>query len=156
MTMAFLTAMKSKDKRCHNGAVVIGPHNEVRSIGYNGIPRGVKDYIPKRHEKPEKYYWYEHAERNAIYNSNLVGISLHGCKMYVTAIPCPDCARAIIQSGIREVIVDKEFNDWNSDKWVEHEKRTRVMFNESGVKLRYYKEQILKVEKYRIRGDLKC
>lgn len=153
MTLCFLVAMKSKDKRCHNGAVVVGPHNEVRSVGYNGLPRKVNDDVPERHEKPEKYFWMEHAERNAIYNSNLVGVSLEGCKIYVTAIPCADCARGIIQAGIKETIVDKEFNDWNSDKWVEHEKRTKEMFEEAGVNLRYYEGQILEVTKYRIGSD---
>jgi len=154
MTMIFLVAMKSKDKRCHNGCVVVGPHNEVRSVGYNSFPRRINDDVPERQEKPEKYFWMEHSERNAIYNATLMGVSLHDCRMFVTGVPCTDCARAIIQSGIREVIVDKEFNDWNSDKWVEHEKRTKQMFEETGVKLRYYEGKILEVEKYRVGSNV--
>ena len=103
----------------------------------------------ERQERPEKYYWMEHAERNAIYNATLNGISLKNCVMYTNGIPCMDCARAIIQSGIKEVIVDKKWNDKNSEKWKEHTKRTIEMFNEVGIKIRYYEGETLKISKKR-------
>ena len=76
MSMTFLVAMKSKDENTHIGAVVVGPDKEVRSIGFNGLPRYVDDDKPERQMKPEKYLWFEHAERNAVYNASLMGVSL--------------------------------------------------------------------------------
>jgi dCMP deaminase len=100
-----LIATWSEDRRTKVGAVIVGPANEVRAIGYNGLPRGVSGEIDPRYspEENEKYYWFEHAERNAIYNSARAGISTDGCRLYVSLFPCSDCARGIIQSGIVQV-----------------------------------------------------
>ena len=136
MSMAYFVAMKSKDQSTHVGAVIVGPDNEIRSTGYNSFPRGMKDDLPERHERPEKYFWFEHAERNAIYNLARMGTSSKGCKMYTQGLPCTDCARAVIQSGIMEVIVH---SDWmNSGIWEEHAKRSVEMFEETGVAVRTY------------------
>lgn len=99
-------AKRSKDPSTQVGAVIVGPDNEVRSIGYNCFPRGADDGAPGRLERPTKYKWLEHAERNAIYNAARVGVPLKGCRMYVSWVPCSDCARAIIQSGITELVVE--------------------------------------------------
>ncbi len=107
MEMAELVSSWSKDNSTKVGAVVVGPDKEIRSTGYNGIVRGVKDDVPERQERPTKYDFFEHAERNAIYNACLIGASLKGCVIYVTSMPCPDCARAIIQSGIKLVVTHK-------------------------------------------------
>ena len=109
--MVDLVASKSKDKSTKVGAVIVGPDHRVVATGYNGFPMGVNDImgckscvdlnlIDKRYERPEKYYWTEHAERNAIYSAACNGIALGGCTMYTQSAPCADCARAIIQSGI--------------------------------------------------------
>jgi len=139
MNLVYLIASLSKDKRTKLGAVVVGADNEIRSTGYNGFPRGLNDNVPERQEKPEKYFWFEHAERNAVYNATLAGISLKGCRMYTNGVPCADCARAVIQSGIKEVIVDKEWNDSNTEKWEDSAKRSMQMFIETGVKVRMMK-----------------
>ena len=149
MSMVYLVASKSKDERTHIGAVIVGPNKEVVSLGYNSFPRKLNDYIPQRQKKPEKFFWFEHAERNAIYNATLIGTSLKGCKMYTNGVPCANCARGIIQAGIFEVIVDEKWNNLNTERWVEHSKRTIQMFKETGVKLRYWKGKLLKIEKFR-------
>jgi len=146
MTMVYLIAMKSKDMNTHVGAVIIGPFNEVRSAGFNGMPMGVNDDILSRHERPEKYYWMEHAERNAIL---LSPYSVRGCKMYTNGIPCMNCARSIVQSGISEVIVDKVWNDNNYNQWIEEAKRTRVMFKEAGIKFRFWNGELLDIYRFR-------
>jgi dCMP deaminase len=151
MTMVYLVAFGSKDNRSHLGAVIVGPKNEIRSTGYNGFVRGLDDSREYRQEKPEKYFWFEHAERNAIYNATLMGVSLDGCKMYTNGVPCMDCARGIIQSGIREVIVDKKWNDKNFQKWREHAERSLEMFDEVGVRLRYYDGSLLNIYKFQHR-----
>ena len=152
MSMVYLAAMKSKDNQTHMGAVVVGDNKEIRSIGYNGFVRDLDDNVQERQERPEKYYWMEHAERNAIYNASLMGVSLKGCTMYTNGVPCMDCGRAIIQSGIRTVIVDKNWEDDNSDVWLEHAKRTLEMFSEVGIRIQYFEGNIWKIARLR-RGE---
>lgn len=100
LEMAKLVATWSKDRSTQVGAVAVGPKREVRAMGYNGFPRGVDDNVEERHERPAKYAWTEHAERNCIYNATRIGVSLDGCALYCTHFPCADCARGVIQSGI--------------------------------------------------------
>lgn len=149
MTMVYLVAMRSKDKSTHIGAVVVGSDKEVRSVGYNGFPRGMDDDNLDRQRRPNKYFFFEHAERNSIYNANLIGISLKGCIMYTNGIPCADCARGIIQVGIKEVVVDKQWNEENADKWAESAKKSMEMFNECDVKIRHWDGNLLDIYKYR-------
>lgn len=134
--LAELISQKSKDPSAQVGCVIVGPDNEIRSTGFNGFPRGVheKDYshyngfnaMPAfseikaslRWERPAKYEWVEHAERNAVYNAARTGVALKGCRAYLNWVPTPciDCTRAFIQVGIVEVIgPDRPFttnNDW--------------------------------------------
>lgn len=138
VSLMYLVAMKSKDEKTQNGAVIVGPDNEIRSTGYNSFPRGINDDVPERQERPEKYHWFEHGERNAIYNAARIGVSTKDCKLYVSGVPCTDCARGIIQAGISEVIVDTRLSDLENDLWKEHAKRSLVMFEEAGIKVRYY------------------
>ena len=105
LTMCETVALKSKDESTKLGAVIVGQDNEIRTTGYNSFPRGVDDNVPARQERPLKYTWFEHAERNAIYLAARVGTPLLGCRIYCQWLPCPDCARAIISVGISEVIV---------------------------------------------------
>ena len=102
---------KSKDERTKVGAVIVGKDKEIVSTGYNSFPRGIVDNRPERQERPEKYFWFEHAERNAIYNAARIGVSTKGCTMYLTCgIPCADCARGIINAGISRIFV-RELKD---------------------------------------------
>lgn len=98
---------KSKDPHTQVGCIIVGPDKEVRSTGYNGLPRGVNDMInlcPERHDRArDKYSWYAHAEENAIANAARMGTSLKGCNAYITALPCPGCSRMLINSGIEGV-----------------------------------------------------
>lgn len=135
--MAKLISVKSKDQSTNIGAVIVGPDEEIRSSGYNSFPRGLDDYRSHRYERPEKYYWFEHAERNAIYNAARHGCSLKDCKMYLNCyVPCADCARGIIQVGIKEIILGQGHVSSQS-KWVDQALRSLYMFRECGVSLRY-------------------
>lgn len=135
MEVAELVKTWSKDMSTKVGAVVVGPDREIRSTGYNGVVRGVEDDIPERLERPTKYDFFEHAERNAVYNACLIGASLKGCVIYVTAMPCPDCARAIIQSGIKMVVTRKVEIDENSPTgtWRDKLVYSEQMFREAGI-----------------------
>lgn len=126
----------SKDRSTQVGCVVVGPSNEIRALGYNGFPRGVDDSADHRHERPLKYRWTEHAERNAIYNALLSCTSLKGCRMYLPWFPCMDCARAIVQVGIAQLIAMEP--DLSDGKWGEDFKEALELFAEAGVKVRYY------------------
>ena len=105
MTMAYLASSRSPDESTHAGSVIVTPDNAIISTGYNGPVRGEED-APQ--ERPEKYFYIEHSERNAIYNAARHGTKVDGCTLYVNFLPCADCARAIVQSGIKEVIIHKE------------------------------------------------
>jgi dCMP deaminase len=149
MTMVYLIASKSKDESTHIGAVVVGPDNEVRSMGFNSFPRGINDDVPERQLRPEKYHWFAHAEANASFNAALVGVALKGCRMYTNGIPCTNCVHAVINSGITEVIVDKAWDSNNYNQWVEQAARTRIMFEEAGVKLRFWEGDLVEICRYR-------
>lgn len=130
---------KSKDTSTKVGCVIVGPGNEIRTTGFNGFPRGVDETKANRFERPAKYMWTEHSERNAIYNAARMGVSLDGCRIYLAWIPCCDCARGLIQAGIKEVIIDGrdfEANDkyWN-ERWKDSMDVSRDMLKEAGVKL---------------------
>jgi len=114
MEVARLIATWSKDPNTKTGAIVVGPDREIRATGYNGLVRGVNDDIPERMERPTKYDFFEHAERNAVYNACLTGTSLKGCVLYATHPPCTDCARAIIQAGIKMVVTNRLPEDPNA------------------------------------------
>jgi dCMP deaminase len=149
-----MVAMKSKDEKTQNASIIVGPDNEFRSAGYNSFPRGIDDNKPERQERPEKYYWFEHGERNAIYNAARVGIPLKGCKIYVTGIPCVDCARGIIQSGITEVIYHVLKAYERPIIWDEHHRRSLTLFEEAAVVVREYEGDLFKHVAVRRDGEL--
>jgi dCMP deaminase len=140
MKMAHEIAKWSKERGRRVGTVIVGSDDEIRSTGFNGFPRGVNEDIEDRHgrETGEKYFWSSHAERNAIYNAARVGIPLKNCRIYVPWFPCGECAKAIIQSGIVELIAYKP--DFDEPKWGEDFKRVDIMLNEGGVTVRYIPE----------------
>lgn len=104
MGVAMLAAKRSKDPNTQVGACIVSQDNIILSTGYNGFPKGCSDdEFPWDREGTEtKYPFVVHAELNAILNCN--GKSLQGAKIYVALFPCNECAKAIIQSGIQEVI----------------------------------------------------
>jgi dCMP deaminase len=150
-------AVKSKDPNTKLGCVIVGPDNEIRSTGYNSFPRGINDNVPERLVRPEKYLWIEHAERNAIYNKALCGgPGLKGCRLYIGIIPCMDCARAIVQAGITEVIfdADKQAAYPGGATWIEGWTRVGIMFGEAGVKLHGWQKNGSWVEAYMLLPSL--
>ena len=135
MGLAKLSAMRSKDPSTQVGACIVDDNHKVVSIGYNGMPRGVcDDEIPWGHGEglDSKYLYVCHAEFNAILNTR-DGSALNGCTIYVTLFPCNECAKAIVQVGIKEII----FAD---DKYHDHleEQASRRILDMAGVKYRRY------------------
>jgi len=135
MDMARTIAGWSKDRSRKVGAVIVGPGKEIRASGYNGFPRGVADDVEARHQRPAKYRWTEHAERNAIYNAARSGVSTFGCVIYLPWYPCMDCARAIVQAGLIEVIAVEP--DWNDPTFAADFADVKQLFVEAGVAQRF-------------------
>lgn len=136
MSVAKLAGMRSKDPNSQVGACIVSSDNKILSMGYNGFPIGCSDdefpWAREGEELEKKYLYVVHSELNAILNYR--GGSLEGAKLYVTLFPCNECAKAIIQSGIRTVVYD---NDKYSDQpAVIASKR---MMDAAGV--RYYRYQ---------------
>jgi len=104
MGVAKLAARRSKDPSTQVGACIVSPENIIISTGYNGMPKGCSDdTFPWGREGTEtKYPYVVHAELNAILNAN--GRDLRGSRVYVALFPCNECAKAIIQSGVKEVV----------------------------------------------------
>ena len=147
MSMVYLISMKSKDQSTHIGSVIVGPKNEIISLGFNSFPMGIDDSVEERQERPEKYSFFEHGERNSIYLATRNGVSLKNSKMYTQGMPCTDCCRGIIQVGIEEVILHKSWDDLSGqEKWKDSAIRSKQMFMEAGVKIRYYNGPILAIK----------
>ncbi|MEG0424060.1 MAG: dCMP deaminase family protein [Erysipelotrichaceae bacterium] len=109
MGLAHLSALRSKDPSTQVGAVIVSPQKKVVGIGYNGFPNGCSDdEFPWGREgdyEATKYPFVVHAELNAILNSSK---DLHGCSLYVSLFPCNECAKAIIQSGIKRIVYESD------------------------------------------------
>lgn len=137
LAIATSVAQLSKDSSTKVGALIIGATGEVRSLGYNGAPRGCaadEDY--RGTTRPEKYFWFSHAELNAITNAARVGTPLGDSVLVVTHAPCMDCARAIVQSGIKEVWCPEPSDEF-MERWAEHLSRTCELFEECGVEINW-------------------
>lgn len=133
-----VVASWSEDRSRKVGAVIVGPDNEVRSLGFNGLPRGISAEHDERHSRTEgeKYFWFEHAERNAIYNAARVGISVGGCRIYTSLFPCADCTRAIIQSGIIQL---NTFSAPDADETFFRSFEVSIaMLSEAGLQIRHF------------------
>lgn len=137
MGLAYARAQFSKDASTKVGAIIVGPAGEDRASGYNGAPRGCsadEPGDPRSTTRPEKYFWFSHAELNAVTNAARVGTPLDGCVLLVTHPPCMDCARAIVQAGIRKVITLPQEAAFY-DRWQEHIVRSMRLFEGCGVEL---------------------
>lgn len=135
--MAYLVASKSKDNSSKIGSVLVRD-NMVLSCGFNGIPINCKDNIPERNERPEKYYFYEHSERNCLYFAARNGINTNSSELFTLSVPCSDCARGLIQSGCCRITYHVQHNghfELQNPKWADSIKKSLLMFDEAGVKV---------------------
>ncbi|MCD7796716.1 MAG: dCMP deaminase family protein [Clostridiales bacterium] len=151
MGVAMLASRRSKDPGTQVGACIVNEDNKIMSVGYNGFPKGCSDdEFPWERkadiETDTKYPYVCHAELNAILNSG--GNSLSGCRIYVALFPCNECAKAIIQAGIKEVIyISNKYKD------TELVKASKRMLECVGVKLTQFnsdKQIVIDFNKKRI------
>lgn len=146
MGVAMLSAMRSKDPSTQVGACIVSQDNKILSMGYNGFPIGCSDdefpwgkELEQEDPYNAKYFYSTHSELNAILNYR--GGSLEGSKLYVTLFPCNECAKAIIQSGIRTLI-------YGSDKYGDTPavKASKRMLAAAGVEFYQYQPSGRKIE----------
>ena len=136
MGIALLSAQRSKDNSTQVGACIVNTENKIVAIGYNGMPNGCDDdEMPWERSADDelntKYPFVCHAELNAILNRN--SGNLKGCTAYVTLFPCNECAKAIIQSGIKKVVyLENKYADTNSVK------ASMLMFKKCGIEFKQY------------------
>lgn len=135
MGIAILSAQRSKDSNTQVGACIVNSENKIVAVGYNGMPIGCDDDTMPWEREGEyldtKYPFVCHAELNAILNRN--DASLRDCTLYVTLFPCNECAKAIIQSGIKKVIY---LNDKYSTS--DSTMASKMMFDKCGVEYEYF------------------
>ncbi len=125
----------SRDRSAHIGAIIVDPNRKVIiSKGFNGFPAGVRQDIPERHERPEKYFYSGHAEATAVANAAKYGQATNGCHMYTNGTPCDKCAIMIIEAGITEVIIDLDwdtkFSELAGAEWAKSCAAAKTMFAE--------------------------
>ena len=135
MGIAILSSHRSKDPGTQVGACIVSPTNRILSVGYNGMPSGCSDdkYPWDREGAPlaTKYLFVCHAELNAILNYR--GGSLEGSRVYTTLFPCNECAKALIQSGVKEIV-------YMQDKYADTDSviASKKMMDSAGVTYRQY------------------
>lgn len=137
MRHVYLAASKSKDPRTQIGAVIV-QDGVIISEGYNGFPRNVQDSNERLDEKEVKLSFIVHAEHNSILNAARMGISTAGSTMFTQGIPCSECAKAIIQAGVKRVFLHGRWPDVDSPKWKKSNDLTQTMFKEAGVVISYF------------------
>lgn len=137
MGVSILAAKRSKDPSTQVGACIVDQNNVILTTGYNGFPKGCSDdeFPWDREGEVTKYPYVVHAELNAILNAQ--GKDLNGAKLYVDLFPCNECAKAIIQSGIKEIV-------YLSDKYADTPgvQASKMMLRAAGVKLTQMKPEI--------------
>lgn len=142
MGVALLSAKRSKDPSTQVGACIVSEKNKIVGAGYNGLPMGCDDDDFPWEKQGEfldtKYPYICHAELNAILNN--IGMDLKGCKIYTALFPCNECSKAIIQSGIAEVI-------YLSDKYEGTDifKASKIMLDKAAVKYRKVESKIMQL-----------
>lgn len=133
----YLAASKSKDPRTQIGAVLLrnGKNRTIISEGYNGFPRGVADFSERLEDRKQKLELIVHAELNAICNAARNGISTDGTILYTNTTPCNECAKPIIQAGIRVIFIHEEFEKifWERNDWGPKHQVSELLLREANI-----------------------
>lgn len=148
MSVAVLSSFRSKDKKTHNGAVIIDENKKIIGVGYNGLPKGFDDdkkmFWNDEDDsdiKNSKHSYVVHAEANAIYNRT--SSRVNGQVMYCTLFPCRECAKAIIQNGITKIVYLN---------YKEHHEKinevVKLMFKQAGVKVQDFNKLKIKDKEF--------
>lgn len=140
LDMSYRIAQRSRDPSTKCGAVIATRDNQFVSWGYNGFPRGVTNFVSRWTERPVKYDYIVHSERNAVLNAVREGRSTKDCVMYLfySTVPCEQCTLDVIQSGITKIVMGSvEFPGVGNGEFYDTESAAREMLREAGVELVY-------------------
>jgi len=141
LELAFFWGKRSCETSSKNACVVTTPDNVVLTQGYVGMPRGVEPNDRRLNERPYKYFWHEHGERNAINNAARNGVALNGCTFYITGAPCASCARGIVSVGCKRVVLPEHgyftdrTNDASEADWIPSLEAAHEMLIDAGVQV---------------------
>lgn len=146
MKQVYLVAEKSKDPSTKFGSLIV-KDNHIISSGFNGFPIGVNDLPDRYNDRELKYKFVVHSEANAVLSAARFGIATLGTTLYTQTIPCHDCAKCVIQGGIKEIVVHTKWPAMNHSSWKESMRISGIMLEESGVKIRHL-DNILNMTAY--------
>lgn len=151
---AYCVASQSRDSSNQNGTTLVSAEGKLIATGVNNFALGVK-FTPERSEsRPEKYRYFGHAERSAIYQAARAGHKVFGATMYCPWAACCDCARAIINSGILTLVMHHERMQMTPPRWKDSVDEALDMMEEAGVSLVYYKGPIEDCPAILVNGEL--
>lgn len=147
MEHVYLAAKKSRDPKTKIGAVLV-KDNKVISTGFNGFPIGVKDLKERYEDRDIKHSFVAHAEFNSIVSAARFGVSTYGSTLYSQGIVCSECCKSVIQAGVKELIVHKQWpNLVHSDKWVKSAEISKIMLSEAEINIKVL-DKVLGVKGY--------
>ncbi|XP_033730469.1 deoxycytidylate deaminase-like [Pecten maximus] len=162
MAIALVSAQRSKDPKTQVGACIVNDKNRIVGLGYNGFPDGCPDddanfswaRMDKDGSGKNKHLFVCHAELNAIMNK--LAVNIDGCTMYATRFPCNECAKLIIQSGIKTVVYlnKKEFDEKDENEKFQEQKAAEDMFESAKIVLRRYepkRQKLLQIGDYQFK-----
>jgi dCMP deaminase len=142
MKHVYLAAERSKDPRTKIGAVLVRDGNVI-GTGYNGFARKVLDLPERYNDRETKYSFVVHAEANSVLTCARLGIPTLNSILYTNGIPCQECMKSVIQGGIKEIVVHKQWpNMTHSEKWIKSTAISKLMIEETGIKLRWLDEML--------------
>lgn len=150
---AYNIALQSLDSSNQNGAVIVAESGEIRR-GVNNFPDGVEFSEERSEHRPDKYWYFEHSERDAIYQCAFDGVATQNAIMYCPWSSCCDCARGIIESGIRKVVMHSERMQMTPGRWIEDVNTALSMMQEGGVELEYFEGPIHDSPEILVNGEL--
>jgi dCMP deaminase len=134
----------SKDPSTQVGAITVGQKGQILSTGFNGFPRGIDDSPERLNDRPTKYKYVVHAEKNVIYNACINTVSLDGSTLYVYGLPlCSECCKGIVQVGVRKVVMQYPSNVPNT--WAESFDLTCAMLEEANITYGVYDERFERI-----------
>ena len=135
MKQVYLVAEKSRDPRTKIGAVLV-KDKHIISSGFNGFPIGVEDLLYRYNDREIKYSFVVHSEHNAVLSCARFGISSLNSVLYTNGMPCNSCMKSIIQGGIKEIIIHKQWPEMTHSNWIESIRISKIMMEESKINLR--------------------
>lgn len=141
---AYALALQSRDTSNQNGAVLIGANGDNTPIatGVNNFPPGVKFTAERSEQRPAKYLYFEHAERGALYQASRINKAVFGSTMYCPWAACCDCARGLICSGVKYLVMHHERMQMTPARWLDDVNVALTMLKEAGVQLHYFRGPI--------------